>query len=47
MLFALEPDRDHFGISEEGCVTIDDKGFSFFRPDAGGKRYILKLDERH
>jgi len=47
MLFALEPDGNHFGISEEGSVTVDSKGFTFFHPQAGGKRYYLKFDERH
>ncbi len=47
MLFALEPDGGHFGISEEGGVTIDDKGHSFFQPKAGGKRYYLTFDGRH
>ena len=47
MLFALEPEGDHFGVSEEGVVTIDDKGRSFFQPKPGGRRYHLKFDERH
>lgn len=47
MLYALEPDGNHFGISEEGVVTIDDKGFSYFRPQAGGRRYYLTFDASH
>ncbi len=47
MLFALEPDGGHFAISAEGKVTIDDRGLSFFCPEADGKRYLLSFDERH
>ena len=47
MLFALEPAGDHFGISAEGAVTIDEKGRSFFYLKDGGRRYLLKFDERH
>jgi inosine-uridine nucleoside N-ribohydrolase len=47
MLYALEPDGDHFGLSDPGEVTIREDGVSVFHPCAGGRRRHLLLDAAH
>lgn len=43
-LYAVHPDRDYFGVSVPGSVTVENDGFTRFTPKAGGRDRFLKLD---
>jgi inosine-uridine nucleoside N-ribohydrolase len=43
-LFAVQPDRDFFGLSKTGKVTVEDDGFTRFTPQLNGRDRFLKLD---
>ncbi len=45
-LYAVQPDRGYFGLSEPGRVTISEDGFTEFKPEAGGRDRYLTLDEK-
>ena len=47
MLYALEPEADHFGLSDPGEVAILDDGVSIFKPCKNGRRRHLLLDDFH
>lgn len=47
MLYALEPEANHFGLSVPGEVTIMKNGSSFFHPNNTGRRRYLLLDQIH
>jgi len=47
MLYALEPDANHFGLSDPGEVTIREDGVSIFVPCEKGRRRHLLLDDHH
>lgn len=41
VLHAVRPDRDYFGLTDPGRVTIDEKGISTFEPSADGPHRLL------
>lgn len=43
-LYAVQPDRGYFGVSEAGTVTVESDGFTRFTPQAKGRDRFLKLD---
>jgi len=43
-LYAVQPERGYFGLSEAGKVTVADDGFTRFTPQAKGRDRFLKLD---
>lgn len=43
-LYAVLPDRGYFGLSAPGSVSVEDDGFTRFKPKAGGRDHFLKLD---
>lgn len=45
-LYALDPTSDLFTRSECGNITVDEKGFTWFLPDAKGRVRILSIDKR-
>lgn len=47
MLYGLEPEGDHFGLSDPGEVTIRADGVSVFTPCPDGRRQHLLLDAAH
>ena len=47
MLYALEPEAGHFGLSDPGEVTIMDDGVSIFKPCENGRRRHLLLNDTH
>ena len=42
---AVWPERDLFTLSAPGTVTVEDDGFTRFKPQRGGKHRFLILDE--
>jgi len=44
VLFALDPDRDYFKLSDPGDVTVDADGFTKFEKKSGGRHRYLILD---
>jgi purine nucleosidase len=46
VLFALQPDRGYFKLSEPGEVTVEPDGFTKFEPKAEGRHRYLILDPR-
>lgn len=45
VLLAARPERDYFGLSEPGKVSIKDNGESEFTADAEGNHYYLTVEE--
>jgi inosine-uridine nucleoside N-ribohydrolase len=45
VIAAVWPDRDYFALSAPGTVTVEDDGFTRFRPEKNGKHRFLILDE--
>jgi len=43
-LYAVQPDRGYFGLSEAGAVTVEGDGFTRFTPKPDGRDRFLKLD---
>ncbi len=43
-LYAVQPDRGFFGLSEAGTVTVEGDGFTRFTPQPKGRDRFLKLD---
>ena len=43
-LYAVQPDRGYFGLSEAGTVTVEGDGFTRFTPQPNGRDRFLKLD---
>jgi inosine-uridine nucleoside N-ribohydrolase len=43
-LYAVYPDRDCFGVSPLGSVTIDNDGYTRFVPGKAGRDRLLELD---
>jgi len=43
-LYAVQPDRGYFGLSEPGAVTVESDGFTRFTPKPYGRDRFLKLD---
>jgi inosine-uridine nucleoside N-ribohydrolase len=43
-LYAVQPDRGYFGLSEPGAVTVESDGFTRFTPRPDGRDRFLKLD---
>ncbi len=43
-LYAVQPDRGFFGLSEAGMVTVESDGFTRFTPQPKGRDRFLKLD---
>lgn len=43
-LYAVQPDRGFFGLSEPGVVTVEADGFTRFTPKKDGRDRFLKLD---
>ncbi len=43
VLYGVFPDRDYFGLSPAGTVTVEDDGFTTFQADANGKHRYLTL----
>ena len=42
VLYAVRPERDYFGLSQTGRVSVDDQGVTSFEPDPAGKhRYLI------
>ena len=47
VLYAVRPDRDYFGLSQAGTITIGDEGFSKFVPsEDGNRRYLTVTPEQ-
>lgn len=45
VLVAVQPERDYFGLSVKGRVTVEDDGFTRFKKDTkNGRDQFLKLD---
>jgi purine nucleosidase len=42
-LYVVRPDRDYFGLSSPGRVTVDNDGFTRFAPDGKGRDRFLTL----
>jgi inosine-uridine nucleoside N-ribohydrolase len=42
-LYVVRPDRDYFGLSWAGRVTVDNDGFTRFTPDGKGRDRFLTL----
>lgn len=45
VLHAVRPDRNYFGLSERGNVTVADDGLTTFDPDQNGTHQYLTVDE--
>ena len=45
VLAAVWPDRDYFALSSPGTVTVEDDGFTRFKPGKNGKHRFLILDD--
>ena len=45
VLYAIEPNDSHLGISPNGNIKIDEQGYSRFTPSLNGKHYFLTVDE--
>jgi inosine-uridine nucleoside N-ribohydrolase len=43
VLYAIEPEKNHFGLSEKGRIVIDSSGKSVFTPDPNGKHQYLTI----
>lgn len=43
VLYGVFPDRDYFGLSPAGTVTVEDDGFTTFKADENGKHRYLTL----
>ncbi|HET6422189.1 MAG TPA: nucleoside hydrolase [Planctomycetaceae bacterium] len=43
VLYGVFPDRGYFGLSPAGTVTVEDDGFTSFKPDEAGKHRYLTL----
>jgi inosine-uridine nucleoside N-ribohydrolase len=41
VLYAVRPDRDYFGLSEPGTITVDDENVTQFDPDAAASHRYL------
>ncbi|MFV0420368.1 MAG: nucleoside hydrolase, partial [Dysgonomonas sp.] len=47
VLYAVEKDKNLFGSSGNGVVTIDNKGVTHFNPSSDGKHsYLIVNDEQ-
>jgi hypothetical protein len=46
VLFAVRPDRDYFGLSQPGKITIDTEGYSKYAPSTDGEHRYLMVDEK-
>lgn len=44
VLYAIEPDKNYFGLSQTGTIEIDNTGKSIFTPQVKGKHRYLKID---
>jgi len=44
-LYAVRPDDDYFAVSAPGRVTVDARGMTSFRPEVGGKHFVLSVNE--
>lgn len=48
VLYAIEPDANHFGLSPQGTITLDSIGHSLFTPSENGKhRYLTIQGEKN
>lgn len=43
VLYAVRPDRDYFGISQKGKITLDEKNVTRFTPDESGAHRFLTV----
>ena len=43
VLYVIEKDKNFFGSSDRGTISISDKAITTFTPDAGGKHSYLKV----
>ena len=43
-LYAVQPDRGYFDLSDAGAVTVEADGFTRFTPQPNGRDRFLKLD---
>jgi len=47
VLYAVRPDRDYFGLSPPGKITVDDEGVTHFTESTAGRdRYLTASDEQ-
>ena len=46
VLWAVRPDRGYFSLSESGCVSYDDRGFTAWTEDDSGSHRYLIVDEK-
>lgn len=47
VLYAVRPERDYFGLSSPGRITLDDKNVTHFTADStGSHRYLTVTDEQ-
>lgn len=47
VLQAIEPERNLFGLSEKGIISIDSTGQSLFAPSKEGKHQYLTIREKN
>ena len=48
VLYAIEPEANHFGLSPQGTITLDSIGHSLFTPSENGKhRYLTIQGEKN
>jgi inosine-uridine nucleoside N-ribohydrolase len=45
VLYAVHMEKNYFGLSESGRVTVEDDGFTSFEADSKGTRRYLTMDE--
>ncbi|MCC9601346.1 nucleoside hydrolase [Stieleria sp. JC731] len=46
VLYAVRADDNYFDLSETGKVTVDDEGYTEFKPGKDGRDRLLTMDER-
>jgi hypothetical protein len=46
VLYAVRPDREYFGLSGAGTVTVEENGITRFDPEATGRDRYLTLTEK-
>ena len=44
VLYAVFPDEGYFTVSEPGNVSVDDKGYTSFKPASDGRDVVLSVD---
>lgn len=45
--YAVEQENNLLDISKAGNLTVDDKGFTFFKEDSDGQHYVLSINEKN